>query len=183
MSYFGSQRKHLQAGEGRLLTLQVHLMSEGTEPRRQNLTSNSLQDRATLWTKIRYLLALTDLSWQLSGLKCWYGRATDKNKYKAVSDTGAEETLAHTTCAAAPVCVSLVGARARWALQAAQSPHWVGRLYIIYCTGGELTVCVKHLIKKQNHPAILRSGAAKQLSHSFYWLTDLLVGESGGGGA
>lgn len=43
-------------------------------------------------TKFRYLLDLTDLSWQLSGILCWDWRATDKDTYKAVSDTARRKT-------------------------------------------------------------------------------------------
>lgn len=122
---FWIQRKESSGGSW-LLTMQVHLMSEGTEPPRGNLTSNWFKDRAKLWTKFRYLLALTDLSWQLSGLKCRYGRATDKNKYRAVSDSEGRGKTGHTGRVTAPVCVTLVVGRARWALQAARSPHRVG---------------------------------------------------------
>lgn len=45
-------------------------------------------------TKFRYLLGLTDLSWQLSGILCGYWRATDKDTYKAVSDTARRKKLA-----------------------------------------------------------------------------------------
>lgn len=89
--------KKESSGGSWLLTLQVQVMSEGTEPPSGNLTSNWFKDRATWWTKFGYLLALTDLSRQLSGLKCRYGRATDKNKYRAVSDNEGRGDTGHTT--------------------------------------------------------------------------------------
>lgn len=68
--------------------LPCKFMSECTAPPRGTLRPDGLQDRAALPTEPRYLLAVTDLWRQLRALKRPCGRATDKDKYRAVSDSG-----------------------------------------------------------------------------------------------
>lgn len=70
-------------------------------------------------TKFRYLLGLTDLSWQLSGILCWYWRATDKDTYKAVSDSARRKT-----CHTKDLNVFVAPPQSRWDQQKSWGQQW-----------------------------------------------------------
>lgn len=89
-----------------LLTPPVHLTSGGTEPWRWKQTSNWRQDRVTPGTKCLYLLALTDLSWQLSGFKMPIWTLYRQKQIQGSEWHEAEEALATPTRAAVPVCAT-----------------------------------------------------------------------------
>lgn len=71
-------------------------------------------------TKFRYLLGLTDLSWQLSGILCWYWRATDKDTYKAVSDSARRKT-----CHTKYLNVFVAPPQSRWDQQENWGRQWL----------------------------------------------------------
>lgn len=116
--------------------------------KRENLTSN----RARRWTQFRYLLAVTDLSRQLSGFKMpirtSYRQKTNTEQWVTTGGSGD----ARPRCACGP--------SGETRLPDIAHPYWAS--HRVRDTPAQK--------KNQNHPAVLRSSgtqavAARQLGH------------------